>query len=409
MLFDLLHNYGEEIKTVAAMATVLGVFVAALSIWISTQRARKELAVKLINDWASEYTLEMKQAFDLAEELDHSKIAEISDGKSEAVEIIGAGNVSAIQRILKVQAPSFSVPPKHGASDNILLSRVQCKIIDYQWTSYIEPFLGGGAIMRHKLPATVNIGVDRDPEAVKAVARAHIAGSGEAGPAVGGIAGNGEEGFRFEAGDALAFLRSYRFAGDELVYCDPPYLFETRSSRRTRYAFELGNAGEHHALLDIITALPCMVMISGYWSRLYANRLRGWHSVTFQAMTHGGPRTEWLWSNFAEPVALHDYRHLGAGFRERERIKRKKQRWTARLHRLPMLERQALLAAIDEAWRIPSSKMAMHDRQRIPSPKTTMPPVASPFSTMPRPVSPELARAESSIATNSEGGRHRQL
>jgi DNA adenine methylase len=204
---------------------------------------------------------------------------------------------------------------------------------------YIEPFLGGGAIMRHKKPASLNIGIDRDPEAVKAVARA-------------GIAGNGEGGFHFEAGDGLAFLRSYRFAGDELVYCDPPYLFGTRRSERTRYAFELGDAGEHRALLDILTALPCMVMISGYWSRLYAARLGHWHSVRFQAMTHGGPRTEWLWSNFPEPVALHDYRHLGASFRERERIKRKKQRWTSRLHRLPMLERQALLAAIDEAWRI---------------------------------------------------------
>jgi hypothetical protein len=104
-----------------------------------------------------------------------------------------------------------------------------------------------------------------------------------------------------------------------------------------------------------------MVMVSGYWvAALYADRLRHWHSIRFQAMTHGGPRTEWLWSNFAEPVALHDYRHLGAGFRERERIKRKKQRWTARLHRLPMLERQALLAAIDDAWWAPPSKTAMH-------------------------------------------------
>jgi hypothetical protein len=39
---------------------------------------------------------------------------------------------------------------------------------------------------------------------------------------------------------------------------------------------------------------------------------------------HGGPRTEWLWFNFPEPIALHDYRYLGTGFRER--IKRKKQR-----------------------------------------------------------------------------------
>jgi hypothetical protein len=66
-------------------------------------------------------------------------------------------------------------------------------------------------------------------------------------------------------------------------------------------------------LLDILTALPCMVMISGYWSRLYAKRLRDWHSVRFQVMTHGGPRTEWLWSNFPEPVALHDYRDTLVG------------------------------------------------------------------------------------------------
>jgi DNA adenine methylase len=34
-------------------------------------------------------------------------------------------------------------------------------------------------------------------------------------------------------------------------------------------------------------------------------------------------------------LALHDYRYLGEDFRERERIKRKKQRWTDRLERLP--------------------------------------------------------------------------
>jgi DNA adenine methylase len=210
---------------------------------------------------------------------------------------------------------------------------------------YIEPFLGSGAVMRHKKPASLNIGIDRDREAVKAAARELIDGIGEGG-------------FCFEAGDGVAFLRSYDFAGDELVYCDPPYLFETRSSERTRYDYEFGDKAEHIALLDIVTALPCMVMISGYWSRLYAKRLCDWHSVKFQAMSHGSPRTEYLWSNFSELVALHDYRHLGTNFRERERIKRKKQRWTSRLHRLPMMERQALLAAIDEAWGIHSPDLA---------------------------------------------------
>jgi hypothetical protein len=220
---------------------------------------------------------------------------------------------------------------------------------------YAEPFLGGGAVMRAKRPASLNIGIDKDPEAVKAVARAAIAIHGEAG-------------FRFETGDALGFLRWYPFAGDELIYCDPPYLFDTRNSDRPRYAYELGDKAGHSALLDILTALPCMVMLSGYWSQLYADRLHDWHSIQFQAMTHGGPRTEWLWCNFPEPIALHDYGYLGVGFRERERIKRKKQRWTARLHSLPMLERRALLAAIDETW------------PDLHSPKPAMPQVASPSS-----------------------------
>jgi hypothetical protein len=111
-------------------------------------------------------------------------------------------------------------------------------------------------------------------------------------------------------------------------------------------------------------------------------------------MTHGGPRTEWLWCNFPEPIALHDYRYLGVGFRERERIKRKKQRWTDRLHRLPLLERRALLAAIEQTW------------PDLHSPKPTMPPVAPAFSVMPGPASPEAARADP-LAANDEGGRHR--
>jgi hypothetical protein len=41
---------------------------------------------------------------------------------------------------------------------------------------------------------------------------------------------------------------------------------------------------------------------------------------------------------------------LGEDFRQRERIKRKKQRWLNRLRTMPILERQALLAAIGDAW-----------------------------------------------------------
>jgi DNA adenine methylase len=206
---------------------------------------------------------------------------------------------------------------------------------------YIEPFLGGGALIRRKRPASLNIGIDRDAEAIRAVTES-------------GIAEPGDTRFRFEIGDALAFLQSYPFAGDELVYCDPPYMHHARG-RTDYYRFEMNDL-QHAALLDVIKDLPCRVMISGYWTELYGTNLKAWNTSTFQAMTRAGrTATEWLWYNFPAPVALHDYQFLGADFRQRERIKRKKQRWTDRLSRLPLLERQALLAAIEETWRGPPS------------------------------------------------------
>lgn len=56
--------------------------------------------------------------------------------------------------------------------------------------------------------------------------------------------------------------------------------------------------------------------------------------------------TEHLWMNYPEPIALHDYRYLGADYRQRERITRKIKRWQRKLANMPTLERQALLAAM---------------------------------------------------------------
>lgn len=211
---------------------------------------------------------------------------------------------------------------------------------------YIEPFLGGGAIMRLKLPARLNIGLDLD--------EACIVGFG-------GARSRNAAGRRFEfrRGDALDFLRSYSFLGSELVYCDPPYMRETRGPRDL-YRFEMTDS-DHAELLRVLKRLPCAVMISGYFTRLYAVELRLWHAAHYATMTRGGSeRIEWLWSNFPEPVALHDYRYLGTDFRERERIKRKKKRWVERIRRMPLLERRALLSAISDG-QLAAAEMAMPD------------------------------------------------
>ena len=215
---------------------------------------------------------------------------------------------------------------------------------------YIEPFLGGGAVLRMKRPAALNIGIDLEAATIAKMrdTAGGIASSNDADRIATSSDISDRPMFRFEQRDALEFLATFPFDGSELVYCDPPYMHETRT-RRNLYRFEMSDR-QHTRLLQIALALPCRVMISGYWTRLYARKLSKWNSVSFQAVTRSGRvATEWLWFNFPEPVALHDYSYLGSTFRERERIKRKKLRWANRLRTMPILERRALLAALDIA------------------------------------------------------------
>jgi len=203
-------------------------------------------------------------------------------------------------------------------------------------STYIEGFLGGGAIMRLKKPATCSIGIDSDGDVLSQ------------------WRGDEVPGLILLHGDALEFLCS-TFPGDTLIYLDPPYVMETRSCQRPLYRHEFSDE-QHQQLLSIIKRLGCMVMLSGYYSDLYAEALRDWRTVTFQAQTRSATATEWIWLNFPEPFELHDYKFLGRNFRERERIKRKKLRWKGKLLRMKPLERNAILMALEEIRELASPK-----------------------------------------------------
>ena len=245
--------------------------------------------------------------------------------------------------------------------------------------AYVEAFLGGGAVLRNKRPARVNVGIDLDGGALEDVAAAlgHAAAivrSGDAagangqgaipagrnGEAAGGIGGGGGAGQHRRMGratlihgDALTWLRAHPWTGNELVYLDPPYLMHTRTDPRRRYAYEpaLDHGDDlawHVDLLALALGLPCMVMISGYWSGLYADMLGSWATVSYPVRDRAGKwRDEFVWMNYPAPVALHDYDHLGDDYRERERIKRKRLRWRKKLAGMDLLERRAILAELE--------------------------------------------------------------
>jgi hypothetical protein len=129
------------------------------------------------------------------------------------------------------------------------------------------------------------------------------------------------------------------------VYCDPPYVRTTRRTRAKLYRYEMDER-QHTQLLDVLRRLPCAVMVSGYRSPLYTDLLSDWRTIAYQAQTRGGPATEVVWMNYPEPTDLHEYTHLGATFRERERQKRQQARWAKKVATKPPLEQKALLAGL---------------------------------------------------------------
>lgn len=189
--------------------------------------------------------------------------------------------------------------------------------------TYIESHLGGGAIMKRKLPALRNIGIDRNQRALEKFQCDYPV--------------------ELVHGCAHRFLADFDYRGRELVYCDPPYLHSTRTSDR-RYRFEYEER-DHIELLGLLKSLPCRVILSGYPSCLYDQELAGWRSLELQVMNQGGVRTEKVWFNF-EPDRVHWARYAGKNHTDRQRIKRKAESWAERYRALPPGERQAVLAAV---------------------------------------------------------------
>lgn len=231
---------------------------------------------------------------------------------------------------------------------------------------YVELFLGGGAVLRNKRPAAESLGVDLSAAALATFGDAGLPDSlATSDDAQSTIAENSDAaGLRYSLAksgegrssipnltlcraDALKILATdgAAWGPETLIYADPPYVRSARRSPKPMYDFEMSD-DDHCCLLRLLLASPAMAMVSGYHCPLYDDLLAGWRFVDFTAMTRRGPATETVWMNFPEPLTLHDYRYLGDGFRERERIRRKQRRWENRLRTMPTQERYALLSVL---------------------------------------------------------------
>lgn len=191
--------------------------------------------------------------------------------------------------------------------------------------TYIESHLGSGTVLKRKPGAARSIGIDRDPDVIKAFDHA--------------------SNVELVCDDAIVFLSEFDFdnAGRVLIYADPPYLLSTRTSDK-RYKFEYTDR-DHRKLLEFLKSLPADVILSGYPSKMYDDELKGWRAETFQVMTRGGPRTEKLWMNF-NSESVHWATFAGKNRTHRQQIKRKAARWRANYLNLTEGEKLAVLAEL---------------------------------------------------------------
>lgn len=102
-------------------------------------------------------------------------------------------------------------------------------------------------------------------------------------------------GVQIENRPAIELIQEFNYK-TALIYCDPPYLLETRSQKQ--YAKEMTDQ-DHKDLLEVLRNHKGYAIISGYESKLYDDILHGWHKKETVSRTQSGEKKkEVLWMNF---------------------------------------------------------------------------------------------------------------
>lgn len=146
-------------------------------------------------------------------------------------------------------------------------------------------------------------------------------------------------------------LKQHSFSKDFTLICDNSISIIDRLISDyvgSQYEHELTML-EHRQLLslmrDRLLQFPknLYFIISGYKSDLYMSMLEHWSYFEFQTMSRGGVRTESLWTSFnPDEYIKHQYDYVGSTFTERQRIKRKCDRWVSKFQKLSFDEQMVI-------------------------------------------------------------------
>ena len=105
-------------------------------------------------------------------------------------------------------------------------------------------------------------------------------------------------GVQIENRPAAEIIPRFNFK-NVLIYCDPPYMLETRHGKQ--YKCEMDET-EHEELLALLLNHKGPVIISGYETALYNNMLAGWNkeeTTTYSQVN--SKKREVIWMNYEPP------------------------------------------------------------------------------------------------------------
>lgn len=114
-------------------------------------------------------------------------------------------------------------------------------------------------------------------------------------------------GVQIENKPAVDVIQRFNFH-NVLIYADPPYVLSTRHGKQ--YRCEMDDKAQNE-LLDVLLAHKGLVLISGYDSDLYNDRLQNWHKEETTCYSQVcSKKREILWMNFEpeeQQMTLKDY------------------------------------------------------------------------------------------------------
>ncbi len=102
-------------------------------------------------------------------------------------------------------------------------------------------------------------------------------------------------GVQIEHMPAVELIKRFNYP-NVLIYCDPPYMLETRNGKQYRREMD---ARDHEELLKVLLEHKGPVLISGYDTDLYNDMLKGWTRAGNISYSQAcSKKHEVLWMNF---------------------------------------------------------------------------------------------------------------